>query len=795
MRVPHRRTSLLLAALSIGLVCLARQVAPEAPEKQAEPAVAKVRAGAGELLASSGVVPGPFAPATPYLRGQVMVRTAAGGDLAASFGTALLRPAGPAGLAVLQTPADMSDGAFLEALRAQGVQAAPVGRVVGAKKAKKGSSEASTAASGTSTHVALSACERADTPARAQAAQWHLDAISAPGAGVYDFSQVVVAVLDSGVAYEDYSEGGDSYVQASSLSSVGFVSPYDFVNDDAHANDDHMHGTHIASLIASAGHVEGVAPGVSIMPVKVLDQDNSGDEVDLIDGLIWAVDNGADVINLSLSFDPEYVPSAALIQALSEASDAGAVLVAASGNSALETVTWPAAHPQVIAVGALDASSSSQLADRAAPYSNLSASVDLMAPGGNLDADANGDGYPDGLLAESIGYQDPSTTGLWWMAGTSQASALVSGAAAFSLAMGGEPEDIRVILQDGLSEDGDPADGTGAGVVDLDSALTAACYSAFYTDGPFAVSILPMAKASGDQVQLSTQVYVENARGYGAKGATVYATVSGASEEQLSCQTNSSGYCELTGSVTEEGEAGLAWRIQVDTVKEKRGHSHHPTPMIFVSDELEIFLAAVDADPNLDQASMLLWEWTNSNGEVMSYSANTGGSGLVTAPVGVVFTPKALQMQRTVTSYSLDLDGSGLVTAPVGFFPIRRMELFSMDGSGLVTAPVGFTFRSFLVLNAQTTDSFGLNFSTLSEPNAGSSSLLGLSAGESLWLADGSSSVALEGTFVQAHLDEGAWVDSNGYSVPDLVVGGGAVEVSPAAIGSASGQGYQVFVP
>ncbi len=97
---------------------------------------------------------------------------------------------------------------------------------------------------------------------RASEYQWHLIASRAPLPDMQDVSDYIVAVLDTGVAYEDY----DDFTQVPSLAGVRFVDPYDFVSDD-----DHQHGTHITSLIASEGAVEGVAAGASIMPLKVLD--------------------------------------------------------------------------------------------------------------------------------------------------------------------------------------------------------------------------------------------------------------------------------------------------------------------------------------------------------------------------------------------------------------------------------------------------------------------------------------------------------------------------------------------
>ena len=103
--------------------------------------------------------------------------------------------------------------------------------------------------------------------------QWHLEAIQTPVTPVA-LGRVTVAVLDTGVAYRPWEEDGVVYAVPPSLRGVSFVDGVDLVDGDALPLDEHQHGTHITSLIASDGEVMGVAPGVSIMPVRVLDENN-----------------------------------------------------------------------------------------------------------------------------------------------------------------------------------------------------------------------------------------------------------------------------------------------------------------------------------------------------------------------------------------------------------------------------------------------------------------------------------------------------------------------------------------
>jgi len=267
---------------------------------------------------------------------------------------------------------------------------------------------------------------------------------------------ILVAVIDTGVAYEDRQDATGSYVLAPDLAGVEFAPGYDFVNDDAHPNDDHGHGTHVAGIIASTGPLRAIAPGAAIMPIKVLGADNLGTELGLAEGILHAAAGGADVINLSLSFSPAYFPSRLLQDAVDQAAASGALIVAAVGNHGQDVVTYPAAFREVLAVGA------SSLAERRghgrwwkglhrlerAPYSNRGYLIDVTAPGGRIDTDFDRDGNPDGILAQSF-TADPTELEYLYYAGTSQAAAQISGLAAVML---GESDreasagDVRALL-------------------------------------------------------------------------------------------------------------------------------------------------------------------------------------------------------------------------------------------------------------------------------------------------------------------------------------------------------------
>ena len=163
---------------------------------------------------------------------------------------------------------------------------------------------------------------------------------------------VVVAVVDTGIAYESFG----TFCQAPDLAGTHFVPGWDFVNNDAHANDDESHGTHVAGTIAQTTNnalgVAGIAYNVSLMPVKVLGANGSGAVSGIADGIRWAADHGAHVINMSFGTTAAPALLTALQDAVQYAYARGVVLVAASGNSSGATPMYPAAYPEVLATSA-----------------------------------------------------------------------------------------------------------------------------------------------------------------------------------------------------------------------------------------------------------------------------------------------------------------------------------------------------------------------------------------------------------------------------------------------------------
>ncbi|MEX2194187.1 MAG: S8 family serine peptidase [Thermoleophilaceae bacterium] len=193
---------------------------------------------------------------------------------------------------------------------------------------------------------------------------------------------VVVAVLDTGVAYSDRGR----FVRAPDLYSRRFVRGYDFVDEDRYPNDENGHGTHVTGTIAQRTNngigVTGLAYGVKIMPLRVLDFQGAGDASAISRAIRFAARRGADVINMSLEFDAgvraSQIPD--IVRAVRYAHSKGSVIVAASGNAGDRAVAYPARASHVISVGAVT------IHGCQAEYSNSGRGLDVVAPGGGADA-------------------------------------------------------------------------------------------------------------------------------------------------------------------------------------------------------------------------------------------------------------------------------------------------------------------------------------------------------------------------------------------------------------------------
>lgn len=246
--------------------------------------------------------------------------------------------------------------------------------------------------------------------------QWHYPAIKLPQAWDIETGSsnpVTVAVIDTGILslHPDFA---------------GKILPgYDFISDPTTANDgdgrdsdpedtgdnptgqSSYHGSHVAGTVAAKTNnslgVAGVSWGAKILPVRVLGV-GGGTFADIVDGILWSAGlsvagapanpNPAKVLNLSLGAATPCSNTPAVQDAFDQAFAQGAVVVVAAGNGAADANLYsPASCTGVITVGA------TEFRNYRSYYSNYGSRIDVMAPGGDLTANRNGDAYADGVLS------------------------------------------------------------------------------------------------------------------------------------------------------------------------------------------------------------------------------------------------------------------------------------------------------------------------------------------------------------------------------------------------------------
>lgn len=288
--------------------------------------------------------------------------------------------------------------------------------------------------------------------------QWNMKAIQMPIAWNNSSGEgVIVAVIDTGI---DFS--------APDFANTPRLPGYDFINNDNDPTDDQGHGTHVAGTIAQSTNngvgVAGVAFNAQLLPIKALDENGQGSYENIIKGIVYAVDQGAKVINLSLAGRNG---SQALQEAVKYAYDNGVLVVAAAGNSASD-VEYPANYDEyVLSVGAIS------LDNSRAPYSNFGPAIDLVAPGGNINADLNSDGFGDGIIQQTF-RSDGQGYSYRFFEGTSMAAPHVAGVAALLLAVKGDatPTELEAAMTQTAFALGSPEE-FGAGIVQAANAVQA----------------------------------------------------------------------------------------------------------------------------------------------------------------------------------------------------------------------------------------------------------------------------------------------------------------------------------
>jgi subtilisin family serine protease len=303
-------------------------------------------------------------------------------------------------------------------------------------------------------------------------AQWGPPDIQAPLAWsvTTGTASVVIAVIDTGIdlTHPDLAPniwtnpgetgldaiGNDKRINGIDDDADGYVDDWqgwNFVAGSNNPQDDYGHGTHVSGIAAAVGNnslgIAGMAWGVRIMALKILDSSGSGSDSDLATAMIYATDHGARVINLSLG---DTIPDPVMEDAVNYAYAHGVTVVAAAGNDYQLGVRYPAAYPNAIAVASVDSNNNHS------SFSNWGPQIDIAAPGSNIYSTCWGGGY-------------------CYKTGTSMATPHVAGTAALlaSLPQFNTPDQIRAALQDTALDLGTPGwdDHYGYGLVEAYYAL------------------------------------------------------------------------------------------------------------------------------------------------------------------------------------------------------------------------------------------------------------------------------------------------------------------------------------
>lgn len=289
--------------------------------------------------------------------------------------------------------------------------------------------------------------------------QWAYSRIQATSAWDVELGEsfVTVGVIDTGA----------DLTHPELVGALDLTRDRDFVSDDTTADDLNGHGTHVSGIIAAASDnatgVAGTAPGVKIVPIKVIGR-YTGSTSDFIDGLYYAADLGVDVANMSLGSTASDLGASgvALMQeAVDYAYSKGVVMVAAAGNENSTDIYYPGACDHVICVSATDP------ADVRATYSNHGPAVDIAAPGGGATAST-------GILSTYVRSGQHTYANL---SGTSMASPFVAATAALlrSHVPAATPAEVETALLSSAKDLGDPGwdELYGYGLLQMRDALDA----------------------------------------------------------------------------------------------------------------------------------------------------------------------------------------------------------------------------------------------------------------------------------------------------------------------------------
>ncbi|MFS0861961.1 S8 family serine peptidase [Fredinandcohnia sp. 179-A 10B2 NHS] len=393
----------------------------------------------------------------------------------------------------------------------------------------------------TSENYKMKALETATIQAVHPNQQWHYNMIKAPEAWTVTpgSSAVKVAVLDTGIDHNHPNLAnfvntslGRSFVGGTTMDVQG-------------------HGTHVAGTIASYGSVSGVMQSATLVPVKVLGDDGSGSLYGITQGILYAADIDADVINMSLG-GGGYNQS--MDEAIQTAVAQGTIVVAASGNDGASSISYPAAYSSAIAVGSVTSSGTRS------SFSNYGSGLEVMAPGSSIYST-----YPNSRYAT--------------LSGTSMATPHVAGVA--GLIRAANPNisvaEARNILRNTAQEAGSFSQ-YGYGIVDAHAAVVAASGGGGGTTPPPPTSSETVTSVTtnyswyyrGETIYVTSNV--KDANGQALSGATVNFKITRPNGTTItsSATTNTSGVATWSIGTSYSTATGT---YRVDATASKSGYS------------------------------------------------------------------------------------------------------------------------------------------------------------------------------------------------------------------------------
>lgn len=521
----------------------------------------------------------------------------------------------------------------------------------------------------------------------AQEASWGYTAVNADDALTTNSatgSGIKVAVVDTGVDYEHVDLDANNWVNTGETADDGLDNDgngyvddkygYDFIGSlytavtpDSDPQDEAGHGTHVAGIIAAENNtvgVIGVAPSATYMPVKVLDAGGYGWDSTIANGIMYAADNGADIINLSLgsSFATHTVSDA-----IDYAESAGVLVIAAAGNSGTYTgSSYPAQYGNVVSVAAEDEDG------KKAYFSNWG-KVDVMAPGVDINSTTPGDTYEK-------------------YSGTSMATPYVAGVAALvaqDSSISNDPDKLRHVLEVNSSDWGTitgPDYVSGQGLVDALAATgTQTARGSLYADTGWIAAdgsdtaIITLSTGSATNAPLTSQT-VNWTTDRGTLSAASSTTDSSGQASVTLIADDNNGLATITASSTAfAADASMQIAIVTDKVKpETVGMTlYDPTGATYgtrtlsynqfaAGDQAQIWTYATSADRETHDDVTMAYSVTDPNGDDVSDLSGTSES----VEVGMDYYGWFYVNQTRITSEPLTIpsdatDGKYTVTVTV----------------------------------------------------------------------------------------------------------------------------------